>query len=344
MINNIIKFIKKRWQAKLGSILIAIIFYFYVQYTKTITKTFYLKVEPPNLPNHLTYAEEPPAFIKVEFYGPEELMDIEKSNFKLLMVNTGPTSGKNRFRLELIPPPPSMIHVRLEPPEVEIVLDNKKRKYLPLIPQFDLPENKKVVYWKTNPISIMIEGPEKVITKMDRLKLNPVKLLPNSNLYYSRVMLQELPRFTKLVENQPFEIQLEIKYFSEKELQEKMSTISSDYYIFEEEIPVQCSNNLERLELENNPKIKLTYISRYYLTKNFFIAEVYCPVEWNSILQVMEPNTYIPSLPVQLRFLNDIKELEILKLEPLTVDLQFRLKKKSPVNQLEKGLQEHLIR
>ncbi|GIX42711.1 MAG: hypothetical protein KatS3mg129_2444 [Leptospiraceae bacterium] len=344
MINNIIKFLKHRWQAKLGSLIVAILFYFYVQYAKTISKTFYIKVEPPVLPNHLIFKEEPPPFIKVEFSGPEELLEIDPSNFKLYMINTGPTAGPNKFRLELNPPPPPSIQAQIEKTEIEIQLDNKKRKALPLVLVYELPANKNLAYWNINPQAIIIEGPESIINSQYNIKLNPVKLSPTSSLFYDKVMIQALPKFTKLVENQPFEIQLELKYYSEEEFQSKLKDLPPGFYFFEEEIPISCKNNIGRLEVTNDPKIKVFYISKYYLTSTSFIAEVFCPVELDTTTNSIKPSTYIPDLPVIVKTKYEVKELEIIKVEPLQIGLQFRIKKKIPMNQLEKGLQEHLIR
>jgi hypothetical protein len=340
-----LKFFQHRWQAKLGSLIIAIIFYYYVQYTKTATKTFFIRVETPTIPNHLVFREEPPAFIKVEFSGPEELLAIDPSNFKLYMINTGPTAGLNKFRLELIPPPPPSLQIHLEYSEIEIQLDNKKRKTFPIQPIYDLPQNKKLYYWNFNPTSITVEGPESTINREFNLKLMPLKLSSNSSIFYGKVMFQQMPKFTKLVENQPFEVQLELRYYSEEEFQEKINQLPQGFKLFELEIPLNCKNNLGNLEIANEQKVKVFYISKYFLKADSFVAETFCHVEIdNNSSESIIPSNYIPDLPVVVKPKIEIQELEILKIEPLTVGLQFRIKKKIPMNQLEKGLQEHLIR
>lgn len=342
--NNIVKFFTYKWQAKIGSLIIAILLYFYVQYTKTITKSFYIKVDTPVLPNNLIFSEELPTFVKVHFYGPQEIMDLNQDNFRVLMINTGPSPGKNKFKLELLPPPPYPIQFQLEPSELEILIDNKKRKALPIVPKYDIASKQDVHYINVNPSSIIIEGPEKLINRLDRLTLSSVILSEKSNLYYGKVLIQDIPKFTKIVENQPFEIQLEIKYFSEEEYQQKTTNLPAGYLTFNEEIPVSCSNPTGRIELANDVKVLITYISRRYLTKNLLKAEVFCPVEVNSITQSIEPNTFISNLPVIIKNESEIKDFEILKVKPLFVDIEFRLKKQPIINQLQKGLQEHLIR
>ncbi len=342
--HNIINFFKYKWQAKLGSLIIAILLYFYVQYTKTITKSFYIKVDSPTLPNNLIFSEELPTFVKVHFYGPQEIINLNQDNFRVLMVNTGPSPGKNKFKLELIPPPPYPIQFQLEPSELEILIDNKRRKALPLIPKYELKSSKMVSYININPSSLIIEGPEKILNRLDRLTLSTINLNEKSNLYYGKVLIQDIPKFTKLVENQPFEIQLEVKYFSEEEFQQKITNLPVGYNIFEETLPINCSNSIGRLEFVNEVKVQITYISRFYLTKRILKAEVYCPVELNSITQQIEPSAFISGLPVIIKNESDIKDFEILKVKPLFVDIEFRLKKQPIINQLEKGLQEHLIR
>ncbi|MFN3603483.1 MAG: hypothetical protein ACK4UJ_02100 [Leptonema sp. (in: bacteria)] len=345
MVNLIIKFFKTHWQAKIVSVVLAILFSFYVEYSKTIKKTFYIKVEPPNLPNHLVFSEEIPAFMKVDFYGAEDTINIEQTSFKLHLVNTGPGPGKNKFRLELIPPPPKSIQVQIEFPEIEILVDTKKRKALPLIPNLILQnESKKIVYWNFNPNFMVVEGPEKLFNTLDRIYLNKTILFKNSSIFFSKVLVSELPKFVKLVENQPFEIPLEVKYLSEAEMEEKVKNIPLEFQIFEEELEVFCTELPETLELETIPKVKVTYISRNLLNKNFLKAVAFCPVEYNINLQIIEPSPIISKLPVQIHMVYDFKDFEILKMEPLFVDFQFKLKRKPFVNQQEKGLQEHIIR
>jgi len=345
IINEMIKFFKYRWKAKVGSLIVAIFFYFYVQYAKTITKTYYIKVEPPNIPQNLVLTKEIPSFVKVIFSGPGELLEIDPSNFRILLINPGPTTGLNKFKLELMPPPPSSIQYYFEKSELEILLDNKKRKLLPVRPIYELSKDKQVFYWNLSPPYIIIEGPEnKVNNDLFDLKLMPVKLNPKSNLYYGKVMLQELPKFIKLSENQPFEIQLELKYYSEEEFKNKINQLPLGFNYFEEEVSVMCKNNIGRIEIANEPKVKISYISKYYLTSNAFTADVYCPVELDPNTEIIKPSSFIKEIPVIVKTKFEINDMEILKIDPLLVDLEFKVKKKTPINQLEKGLQEHLIR
>ncbi|MCS7205102.1 MAG: hypothetical protein NZ853_05350 [Leptospiraceae bacterium] len=331
-----------RWKAKVGSLLIATLFYFYVLYTKNITKTFYLKVEPPNLPVGLVFSEEPPTFVKVTFSGPQELMDIDRNSFSLYMINPGPGPGKNKFRLELYPPLPANLQANIEPAEVELLLDVKKKKYLPIVPKVEIPLNKKILYWNISPNSIEVEGPEKIINKTDRVYLSKIKLNENNTFFYDKISIGELPKFIKISENQPFEIQVEIRYASEEELKTKIEKLSSEYHFFEEELKLQCSNILDKLELKE-VKVKVFYISKYYLTKDSMTAETFCPVEWNPVLEIIEPGDFIPNLPIVIRTRSEFKEFEIIKMEPLSSDLNFTLRKKVLINQLERGLKEHLI-
>ncbi len=344
MINNLRKFLKTHWQAKIVSVIIAILFSYYVEYSKTIKKVFYIKVQPPSIPNYLIISEEIPAFMKVVFYGPEEIINIEQTSFTLLLINTGPGPGKNKFSLELMPPPPAGIQAIIEPPEIEILLDNKKKKTLPLIPNFTLPQpEKKIVYWNFNPVSLTVEGPEKIFTKLDRIYTRKINLSKNSNIFFDKILIDKLPNFVKLVENQPFEIPIEVKYLSNEEIQEKINSLPSEYKVYEEELDAQCNELPETLEIVNPQKVKISYISKYVLNKNFFRLEIFCPVEYNPNMQTIEPSANLSDLPVQIRVSQELKNIEILKIDPLLVSFQFQVKRKPVINQKEKALQEHLI-
>lgn len=156
-------------------------------------------------------------------------------------------------------------------------------------------------------------------------------------------MIDKLPNFVKLVENQPFEIPIEVKYLSDEEIQDKINTLPSEYKIYEEELEAQCNQLPESIEIINPPKVKISYISKYLLNRNFFRLEIFCPIEFNPNLQAIEPTTNLSDLPVQIRTFQDVKNIEILKIDPVFVSFQFQIKRKPLINQKEKALQEHLI-
>ncbi len=331
-----------KWKVKLGSLMLAILFHYYVIYTKTVSKTFYISIEQPSIPNNLVFLEDPPSFMKVIFSGPEEIMDINQSNFKIRLINTSPTAGINTYKVELIPNPPSGIIAIPEKTEIEITLDRKRTKLLPVVPVVSLPENKKITYWELKPSEIKLEGPRKVFLGVDRISLLKVDLHNKNNIFFDKVLIGNLPKFVKVSENQPIEIQILLKFFSEEELQEKIKNLSTELQVFSEELDVLCSNPIDNLELEKIPKVTVTYIAKNKIPLQMFLAQVLCVVEYNNTTKNIEPNSFIPSVPVNLKVNEIYKDIEILKVEPLTVDLNFKIKSAPPVKQIQKGLQEHL--
>ena len=104
----------ENWKAKLGSLIVAIIFFYYVQYTRNVTRVVHVKVDIPAVPEHLVLNSRIPSFVKVEFFGPQEVMDFNPANFKIILINPGPGPGENRYRLDMLPRPPEGIEARFD--------------------------------------------------------------------------------------------------------------------------------------------------------------------------------------------------------------------------------------
>ena len=328
----------ENWKAKLGSLIVAIIFFYYVQYTRNVTRVVHVKVDPPSVPEHLVLNSRIPSFVKVEFFGPQEVMDFNPANFKIILINPGPGPGENRYRLDLIPRPPEGIEARFDE-GVTVTLDRLAERTLPLVGDFQLNSGSDVRIGAITmqPQTIRVSGPASVLDVMDRVNLNPLRITPGTPDYATRVLVSTLPEFVRLADDQPYEIDVRVK------LLDSTANESTDG-IFLRELPVNCENAIPGLKLDESPTVKVLYRAEAIVAEGRLTAHTFCPVFLDPNTRNILPSLRIPGIPVHIKDALAQKDIEILEVTPAVVNLQFSVQKVRAPTQVQKGMEEHLIR
>ncbi len=328
----------ENWKAKLGSLIVAIIFFYYVQYTRNVTRVVHVKVEPPSFPEHLVLNSRIPSFVKVEFFGPQEVMDFNPANFKILLFNPGPGPGENRYRLDLLPRPPEGIEARFDE-DLTITLDRLVERELPLVGDFKLSSgsNVRIGVISMQPRTIRVSGPASVLDGMDRVNMNPLRIHPGGPEYVSRVLVSTLPEFVRLADDQPYEIDVRIRLLDDS-VDEKTEGI------YVKELPVLCENTIPGLRLDESPSVQVLYRAEAAIPDTRLSAHAFCPVFLDANTRNILPSSLIPGIPVHIEDALDKKDIEILEVRPAVVNLQFSVQRLRTPTQVEKGMEEHLIR
>lgn len=332
--------IANNWRAKAGALIVAIIFFYYVQYTRNITRVVYVRVDPPSVPEMLIVNSRIPSFTKVEFFGPQEAMDFNPSNFKIVLGNPNPGLGENRYRLDLIPRPPDGIEAHYDD-GITIALDRIIERKLPIVAdlQYSSSTDRKLGLITFSPNAIRVIGPASVISAMDRVSLNPIRVSVagnDVNVYNSRVLVATLPEFVKLANDQPYEIDVSARLVSPVE-----NTDQAGYY--SQELQVSCENTIPGLKLDEPSTVKILYRSVNQAADGRLAAKVFCPVYLDTNTRNILPSFRISSIPVHIRDNLMQSDIEIVSIEPPNVNLQFSLVMVRPPTQVQKGLEEHLI-
>ena len=112
---RVVLFFTRNWKVKLGSVLIASMLFFYVQWTRNVTRVFHIRVERPDIPEDLILSSRIPSFMDVQFYGPAEEMEFNASAFRITVFSPAkPIPGKNQYKVILIPDPPGEIEAKIQ--------------------------------------------------------------------------------------------------------------------------------------------------------------------------------------------------------------------------------------
>ena len=328
----------ENWKAKLGSLVVAIIFFYYVQYTRNITRIVHVKVDVPAIPETLVFNSRIPSFVKVEFFGPQEVMDFNPSNFRISLSNSSPGPGENRYRLDLVPKPPEGIEVRYDS-GITIKLDRFSKRTLPVVGDFQLisSSDTKLGAISLQPETVQVAGPAGVLDLMDRVHLNTVRISPAAAEYSTRIAISTLPEFVKLADGQPYEIDVRAKLLG-NDIGEGTPNV------FAKEMQVVCENTITNLRLDEPPTVKVLYRAESAVGEGRIVANVYCPVFLDPINKSIQPSLRIAGIPVHVHDLLMQKDIEILDIFPSNVNLQFSMVRIRPPTQVQKGMEEHLIR
>lgn len=326
---------------KLGSLAASIILYGYIQYTRNIKRTLHVKVERPQLEKGLMYASEIPSFLDVEMSGSKEINNFESHEFKvhLRLSNPPPKPGKeNLFRVMLNPGLPKGIKVAYKD-QLTVLLDRIIVREFPIIPQIQaaLAQGQKIGYVKVEPPTVKLVGPEQVLRDMDQIGTKSVNIL-NETIIQNETQLSNLPQFVSLAKDEGEIVKVSIVVLNKNK--DNFKTITG--------IPLKCSNPIPGLKLQilGSETVDITIkTDDTNINQNEFQAEIFCPVYYDHRAKQIQPGFHITNKPVMVRDLKNRLNIDIMKVQPAIVSLQFeKIENKALINDTrQQGFKEHIL-
>ena len=307
---------------KLSSITLALLLFVYVTYTATVVRTVQVQVIEPQLPPQLVLLRKIPSFLNVKFYGTAEQMDFDISSFKIELENPNPVSGINLYIATLKPEPPPSVHVSYAK-ELQLFIDRLLTRELSVIPRLklNLPPKYELGYVSINPRSIILRGPYEALSALTHVETEElrIQIAKNEDVVSRRVLITNLPDFVDFAPNQPFQVELSMNI---------LPIAKNDYTIIKN-IPVSCYNELTGIEMQTPGKSTVDlYINQQDKAsrrrRSKFRAYVFCPVFFDSVSKSLQPSFVIQNQPVFSTDRRGSENIEVLKIEPSRVSLQFK--------------------
>ena len=339
---RVVLFFTRNWKVKLGSILIASMLFFYVQWTRNVTRVFHVRVERPKIPDELILSSRIPSFMDVQFHGPAEEMEFNASAFTINVYSPSkPIPGKNQYKAILIPDPPGQIEAKYDK-DLEVTLDRNLLRELPVDPNLDLATSADVGlgYVSTTPATIKVQGPHSIVAEMDRIPTRPVEIREARDIVQQKVLIADLPEFVSVAPNQELEVQVRARLLSLTSQEMENETRLED-------VPVNCMNKLNDLTMKvlGKDTVDLRIRSEEPVNKSQFDVRVYCPAFFDPYNRSIKPTFIIHDLPLTVTDRLNRPEVEILDILPARVTLQFErvVQRQRPENEIQQGLQEHLM-
>ena len=303
---------------KLISLSLALILYIYVDYSSIIVRSVQVEVIEPELPKNLVLLRKIPPFINVKFYGTAEQMDFEISNFKIELENPNPVPGKNLYIATLKPEPPQDVKVSYAN-ELQLFIDRLLTRELSVIPQLELalPESHELGYISINPRTVMLKGPYEALSSMTHVNTENLRITEVVEVLSRRVLIVNLPDFVNFAPNQPFQAELSINILPK----------AKDDYVIIKNVSVVCINNIPDIEMQIPGKTAVNlYISpqQKLTTRRQFRAYVFCPVFFDKASKSLRPSFAIQNQLVFSTNRLGVENIEVLKIIPPQLSLQFK--------------------
>ena len=351
-------FFTNNWKIKVGSLLFAGLVHLYVQNSKNTTRVLNIRVEKPEMPQHLLVSSKIPAFTNVHVYGPRELMEFNLSDFRIFMTNPNPSVGKNIYQTHLYPELPEGVEA-IYRKEIPVTLDRVMVRELPVVPLFDT-ENLDVGlapgYFYTRPRTLKLTGPETILARMDRVETMTMGINGAIRQFSHRVTIARLPEFVSLTQDQPVEIEANMKIIEQSDMansegvasrpREGIPERSIAYFA---DLPVRCSNELRGISLKGDNSAVVSIAVEYDTIKGAprkenITAQVFCPALYYQPTREVLPGTRISDLPVDIVFRRERDDFDLLYIRPFSVTMNFEKAIVKTPREVRKGLEEHLIR
>ncbi|MEQ9364996.1 MAG: hypothetical protein RIF32_12165 [Leptospirales bacterium] len=332
----------QNWKLKTGSLAIAVFLFVYVQYSHNVSRTVNVRVAEIPLPDNLLLAARVPSFMEVTFYGSRDLIDLEPSEFRIVLKKSNPKTGENDYRAELTPELPENITATYQD-RLNVYLDRADSRMLPVIPSLDLTlkGDLELGYVVTEPPAIRIRGPFQNLSTMDRLGTEAIRIQSSIARQESaaKTPVAGLPDLVEVPRGQADSVNVTVRLLTSNWRDRDDLTLIED-------VPVRCFNDIRGLEMKvvGDETVDI-YIAREPpgLARDQLRAFVFCPVYYDEAQAAVKPSFLIKGLPV---FINDRlrrSNLDILSVSPALLDLQFEKATVRRPTEETQGFKEHVL-
>jgi len=328
----------ENWKIKLGSFAAALFLFWYVQYSRNITRELNIRVNVPEIPKEYVFSSRVPSFVTVRFRGMYDIMDFNVSDFRINLVNTNIQLGENVFEPKLVPDLPDEIQADFQDEEVVIKLDRELNRRVIVEPDYNYISDKKyrIGYRKVTPSTLMIKGPYEIVSEIVKIPTKPVVLEGDGKLLFGKSKLKELPEFVKLDEDFKNDVEVSIQFL------EKDNMDSQELQI--DNIPIRCLNDIPGLVMKpyGSETVSVRVLSRNQVVgAGDLRVGVYCPVFYDSVAKEIKPSYIIDDIYVIAE--GKHSPFDILEVVPEKVNLQFEISRKAVPGAIQKGFKEHVI-
>ncbi len=315
--NRIFSSLKKNGTSKIVSLFLTLILYFYVRDASTLTRSIQVPVIQPEIPSEFIFSRKLPPFMAVKFTGKAEKMDFDTSDFRLLIKNPNPLPGSNLYIVSLYPDPPSGVTVYYTK-ELQLFIDRFFLRELSVIPKITLHSIKgyEIGYVIQSPRTVILKGPYETIAAMTHVETEELRIKERNDTISRRVLINNLPDFVSFAPNQPFQVELSVNILP----------IANSNYTVVKNIPVRCINKIPGIQMQVSGESRVSfYMSQEAgkLRRAKLPAYVYCPIFFDNETKSLRPSFLLQNQPVFSVGQLGVENVQLLKIEPSFVNLQF---------------------
>ncbi len=318
-----LKRIFNNWQAKLGSILLAILFYVNLQNSKILVKEINIPIEYPKLGGSLTVSKASDKTFPVKVEGVREYVNYYSQFLKAHVSASDLKPGENSVSLYRISGAPAGLRITKLKDKVKVIVESNSGKFLPIDVKFtgDLPPN----YVKTGPFVspsvIHVSGPPGVLDDLGKISFPPISLKDKTESFTIKHKLPDFPASVKVRDNVK-EVTIRVNIFASASNAGETLLLG---------IPIKCQSLDKNLEAEfSEPEVSVKLQSKTPLKSIQVIkglsASVVCSHKYDPKTKKILPDNKPVFAKIKLTKAPSLKAVDILGVFPDRISILYKVK------------------
>lgn len=317
------KLIFNNWQAKLGSLILAIVFYINLQNSKILVKEIQIPIEYPKLGGSLIVSKTSDKTVPIKVEGVREYVNYYSQFLKAHINSSELKAGENLVSVYKISGAPAGLRITRLRDKIKVNVESNSGKILPIEVKFtgDLPPN----YVKTNhfvsPSVVHVSGPPGVLENLGKISIPPISLKDKTESFSYKHKLPDFPSAVKVRDNVK-EVTVRVNIFASASNAGETLLLG---------IPIKCQNLDKNLEAEfSEPEVSVKLQSKTPLKSIQVIkglsASVVCSHKYDPKTKKILPDNKPVFAKIKLNKSTSLKSVEVLGVFPDRVSILFKIK------------------
>ncbi|EMY76576.1 YbbR-like protein [Leptospira weilii serovar Ranarum str. ICFT] len=318
-----LKTIFSNWQAKLGSLILAVVFYINLQNSKILVKEIQVPIEYPKLGGSLVVSKTSDKTVPVKVEGVREYVNYYSQFLKAHINSSELKPGENSVSLYRISGAPAGLRITRLKDKIKVNVESNSGKILPVEVKFtgDLPPN----YVKTNhfvsPSVIHVSGPPGVLEGLGKISIPPIALKDKTESFTVKHKLPDFPSSVKVRENVR-EVTVRVNIFASASNAGETLLLG---------IPIKCQTLDKNLEAEfSEPEVSVKLQSKTPLKSIQVIkglsASVVCLHKYDPKTKKVLPDNKPVFAKIKLNKSPSLKAVDVLGVFPDRISILFKVK------------------
>ncbi|XDD49214.1 YbbR-like domain-containing protein [Leptospira sp. WS92.C1] len=338
-----LKTIFTNWQAKLGSILLAVLFYVNLQNSKILVKEIHIPIDYPKLPGSLVVSKASDKTVPIKVEGVREYVNYYSQFLKAHINSSELKPGENMVSIYRISGAPAGLRITKLKDKIRVIVESNSGKTLPIDVKFtgDLPPN----YVKTNhfvsPSVVHLSGPPGVLDDFGKINIPPISLKDKTESFTVKHKLPDFPSSVKIRDNIK-EVVVRVNIFASASNAGETLLLG---------IPIKCQNLDKNLEAEfSEPEVSVKLQSKTPLKSIQVIkglsAGVVCSHKYDPKTKKILPDNKPVFAKIKLTKSPSLKAVDVLGVFPDRISILYKIKPdkdKTGPGETETGEEENTI-
>ncbi|EQA36258.1 YbbR-like protein [Leptospira inadai serovar Lyme str. 10] len=318
-----LKTLLSNWQAKLGSVILAIVFYINLQNSKILVREVNIKIDYPKLSGGMMIAKGSDVTFPVKVEGVRDYVNFYSPSLKAYISAADLHPGENFVNVVRIGGVPAGLRVTRLKDKVKIIVDSNISRTLTLDVKFtgDPPKDYVKSSHFISPANLVVIGNHAQLEKLGRITLPAISLKDKTESFTVKQKLPELPSGLRYRENVK-EISIRVSIIANSSTPGESIVLG---------VPVKCQSldkNLEAEFSEQEISVKLqskTPLRSIQIIKGLS-ATVACTHKYDPKTKKLVPDNKPVLAKVRLTKAPALKSVDIQSFFPDRISILYRVR------------------